>query len=146
MAERDESDLELERVAHRSLRALPPRRAPLSLEGRVYQELARLASLPWWRRSFAHWPGMARAAFLVLCVGLSALTFGGDARLFASLASMRRLLDSLAWLNTAAETLGSLARAIPTIWLYEGLAAAALLYGLLFALGAAAYRTLYLDT
>jgi hypothetical protein len=143
--ERNGADLELERRVHRSLRALPQRRAPLSLEGRVFEELSRLASLPWWRRSFAHWPSIARAAFLVISVGLSALTFIGSARLIASLAPLRGLGDSLAWLSTSLEALGSLARAIPSIWLYEGLAAAALLYGLLFALGAAAYRTLYLD-
>src|ERR1700686_3210915 len=126
MTERNKADLELERWVHRSLRALPQRRAPLSLEARVYQELSRLASLPWWRRSFAHWPGTARAAFLILSVGSSALTFIGGARLLAKLAPMRGLTESLAWLNTTVETLGSLVRAVPSIWLYEGLAAAAL--------------------
>lgn len=145
MTERNKADLELERRVHRSLRALPQRRAPLSLEARVYQELSRLASLPWWRRSFAHWPGTARAAFLLISGGLCALTFIGSARLVTSLVLLRGLGDSLAWLSTAVEALGSLARAIPSIWLYEGLAVAAMLYGFLFALGAAAYRTLYLD-
>jgi hypothetical protein len=35
--------------------------------------------------------------------------------------------------------------AIPTTWLYGGIAAGAMLYVILFGLGAAAYRTLYLQ-
>lgn len=145
MLNRDEPDLELERRIHRSLRRLPQRRAPSSLEGRVWSELARLASLPWWRRSFLHWPFAARATFFLLSAGACALTFIGGARVIAGFASVRELADSFTWLITAADAMGSLVRALPSIWLYEALAAAALLYGLLFALGAAAYRTLYLD-
>jgi hypothetical protein len=124
---------------------LPQRRAPSSLESRVWSELARLASLPWWQRSFLHWPLAARAGFFVLSAGLCALTFLGSARVLAGFGSVRRLADSLTWLSTAAEALGSLLRLVPSIWIYEALAAAALLYALLFALGAAAYRTLYLE-
>ncbi|MGA8707438.1 MAG: hypothetical protein WB646_10665 [Steroidobacteraceae bacterium] len=130
---------------HRALRQLPQRRAPSSLEGRVWSELTRLASLPWWRRSFLHWPVAARASFFVLSAGLCALTFTGSARVFAGFGVVGRLADSLTWLRTAAEALGSLLRVVPSIWIYEALAAGALLYALLFALGAAAYRTLYLE-
>ena len=35
-------------------------------------ELARRAALPWWRKSFAHWPMAARAAFVVLGAGIAA--------------------------------------------------------------------------
>jgi hypothetical protein len=145
MVDRDKPDLQLERQVHRSLRQLPQRRAPSSLENRVWSELARLASLPWWRRSFLHWPLAARASFFVLSAGLCALTFLGSARLFAGFGSAKRLAESLTWLSTAAEALASLLRVVPSIWIYEALAAAALLYALLFALGAAAYRTLYLE-
>lgn len=145
MMEDKKTDLQLERLVHRSLRSLPRRHAPESLEARVWQELGRLAALPWWRRSYAHWPSIARFGFLILCLGLGALTFNGGARMAAGFAPARSWNESLAWLNTAAEAAGSLAHAIPSSWLYEGLAVAALLYGFLFALGAAAYRTLYLD-
>jgi hypothetical protein len=40
--------------------------------------------------------------------------------------------------------MASLVRAVPPTWLYEGAAVGAVLYALLFGLGAAAYRTLYL--
>jgi len=145
MTDRDEAELKLERLVHDSLRRLPHRQAPASLEERVLQELARRAALPWWRRSFTHWPTFARSLFLILCAVLGTLTFAGSARVTAGFTPMQRLVDSLTWLNTAVEAVSSLAHAIPSIWLYEGLAIAALLYGFLIALGAAAYRTLYLD-
>jgi hypothetical protein len=145
MVNRDESHLELERWIHRSLRQLPLRRAPSSVEDRVWSELARLASLPWWRRSFLHWPVAARAMFFLFSAGACAITVIGGTRVVAGFSSVRHLGNSLMWLITAADALGSLTRALPSIWLYEGLAAAAVLYGMLFALGAAAYRTLYLD-
>jgi hypothetical protein len=145
MTDLNDTDPKLEQLVHHMLRELPPRQAPESLEGRVLKELARLAALPWWRRSFAHWPGVVRLAFLSLCLGLSALTFIVGGRLVASLAPARKWSDSLDWLRTVVEAAGSLAHAIPSMWLYEGLAVAALLYGFMFALGAAAYRTLYLD-
>jgi hypothetical protein len=141
----NESEQKLQRLVQDSLRSLPLRRAPASLEGRVMQELARLAALPWWRRSFAHWPVAVRSVFLALCVVLSALTLMGSARMGALLAPLRSLGNSLTWLRSAVDALGSLAHAIPPLWLYEGLAIAALLYGFLIALGTAAYRTLYLD-
>jgi hypothetical protein len=87
----------------------------------------------------------ARASFLVLSAGLCALTFMGSARALTEFGSVRRLADSVTWLSTAAEALGSLLRVVPSMWIYEALAAAALLYALLFTLGAAAYRTLYLE-
>lgn len=145
MVDREKSNLELERRVHRALRQMPQRRAPSSLEGRVWSELTRLASLPWWRRSFLHWPLAARTSFLVLSAGLCALTFMGSARALAGFGSIKRLTDSLTWLTTAAEAIGSLLRVVPSMWIYEALAAAALLYALLFVLGAAAYRTLYLE-
>lgn len=145
MAKRDEPNLEIEREVHRSLRQLPQRRAPSSLEVRVWSELARRSSLPWWQRSFLHWPLAARAGFFVLSSGLCALTFLSSARVLARFGSLSRLAESFTWLSTAAEALGSLLRVVPAIWIYEALAAAALLYALLFALGATAYRTLYLE-
>ena len=64
----------LARALHETLRALPPRRAPRTLETRVFAELERRAALPWWRRSFAHWPRAARALFLLASAGLVKIT------------------------------------------------------------------------
>jgi hypothetical protein len=144
MSEADQSDEKLERLYARVLPGQPLRRAPPTLESRVFDELARRDALPWWRHSFAHWPNLARAAFVLICASLSGLAFLGGARLVAGLGSLAELRRPWAITSTAMQLCGSLLRTIPAPWLYEGLAAAAILYAMLFALGATAYRTLYL--
>ena len=59
---------------------------------------------------------------------------------------------SLAWareagvlMASAGNLLTSLWRAVPPAWAYAGLAVCAALYAVLFGLGAAVYRTLYLE-
>jgi hypothetical protein len=142
-------DERLAQLLDRTLRGLPPRAAPSGLESRVFGELARRAALPWWRRSFAHWPALARTAFVIMCGAL----IGGV--YLSSGWTVHSLHDSGALSNTAvrealalATATGELAvvfaHAIPSTWLYAGLTAGALLYAFLFGLGSAAYRTLYL--
>jgi hypothetical protein len=126
----NESPEALERLLDRTLHELPLRRAPFTLESRVLGELERRAALPWWRRSFAYWPLLARAAFLVICGGLIRLAFLAGATTVAG-------VRSLSW--------ASLARTEPPTWAYEGIAVCAVLYAVLFGLGAAVYRTLYLQ-
>ncbi len=143
----------LERLIDQAVRDLPPRRAPSSLESRVQAEIARRAALPWWRKSFVHWPVAARGAFVVVSAvmakaALMALVWvrsGVDAAqvkaAFApelhALQVGRHLLDSAGEFGRV--VLGS----IPPLWLYGGAAAIVALYVALFGLGAAAYRTLY---
>ena len=144
---------ELERLVDRALHDLPVRRAPGTLESRVFAELDRRAALPWWRRSFAHWPLPARAAFLVICIAFIGLALIGAA---TAMDGLRYLNDSgalsLAWareavvlMASAGNLLTSLWRAVPPAWAYAGLAVCAALYAVLFGLGAAVYRTLYLE-
>ncbi len=148
-----EPDEVLQSLLDGALRQLPLRRAPASLEARVFNELERRAALPWWRRSFMHWPAPARIAFLVICTALVALVFVGGP---AAVASLRSLLESgtisLSWARQIALLVASagnlvtlLARTLPVTWLYQGIAVCALLYAVLFGLGAAVYRTLYLQ-
>lgn len=136
----------LQQLLDRTLRELPLRRAPPTLEARVIGELERRAALPWWRRSFAHWPLLARAAFLVLCGALIRLAFLGGAAAVAG-------VDSLVWARQAGilvMSLGNLAAAIarisPPHWLYQGAAVCGALYAVLFGLGAVVYRLLYLQS
>lgn len=75
MSEPFEAERRLERLLDRTLRGLPVRRAPATLESRVLAELARRAALPWWRRSFVHWPQAARAVFASMCLILAGLAF-----------------------------------------------------------------------
>jgi hypothetical protein len=146
-------DETLEQRVDRALQDLPLRRAPETLESRVFAELRRRAALPWWRRSFAHWPLPARAGFLVICIALIGFAFVGAA---AAMDHLRSLIDSgalsLSWAReagvlvaSAGNLLASLWHAVPPALLYGGLVVCAALYAVLFGLGAAVYRTLYLQ-
>jgi hypothetical protein len=152
MSNHTEPEDKLERRLNDGLRALPLRRAPGSLESRVLSELARREALPWWQRSFANWPPAPRAVFVSVCVALVVLTLLGGLSAFVgdrSLNEFGALLLSLAHpALVVAASAGGLAallvRVIPPLWLYGGMAAAAMLYVILFGLGATAYRALYL--
>jgi hypothetical protein len=137
----------------RVLHELPPRRAPPTLEARVLGELARRAALPWWRRTFSHWPLLARTVFLVICAALVRLALLEGT---AAVAGVRSLHDSGVlsppWthdVSVLAATAGYLftlsVRAVPPAWAYAGVAAGAMLYAVLFGLAAVMYRTLYLQ-
>ncbi len=148
-----EPDEALEHLVNRTLRELPLRRAPLTLESRVLGALEHRAELSWWRRSFAHWPLVARAAFLVICGALAKLAFLGGATAVAGVHSLHESAAlSVSWVRPAAVLVVSawnlaalLMRAAPPTWLYVGIAICAVLYAFLFGLGAAVYRTLYLQ-
>ncbi len=146
-----EDQARLERLIHRTLRELPARPAPPTLEQRVRSAIARRAALPWWRQGFAHWPLAARAAFAVLSAGtvklvllLAAWATSG----FESATKSETLAQPVAWFESArtvADAIGNsfalLFHSIPTLWLYGGLAFCAAMYLALFGLGTAAYRT-----
>jgi hypothetical protein len=154
MSTPNDTDQKLERLLHGALRGTPDRPAPVDLEARVLAAIARGAALPWWRRSFAHWPAAARFGFVGLCAaltGLSILAIGRSP--LAALPLGRSALVPSGWLREAAalggfgaQLLESLLRAIPFAWLAGGLALGAILYVSLFGLAVTAYRTLYLPT
>jgi hypothetical protein len=143
----------LERTVHRALRSLPPRRAPRSLEERVLAEIARQAALPWWRKSFAHWPLPARVGFLMLSTGIAAfvllLTVWGGAGLDA-LPFRSAFAQQFAWMESGLTVVRALkgfvdivVRNVPPLWFYGIVAFIAALYAAFFGLGAAAYKALY---
>lgn len=148
-----EEQQKLERLIHRTLRELPTRSAPPSLESRVQAELARRAALPWWRKSFLSWPLPARAVFVVACGALVKLVLmaTGWASAGVSTAQVKSTFASeLQWaktgtnlFNSATDLTATLLGSIPPLWLYGGIATIVALYVALFGLGAAAYRTLY---
>jgi hypothetical protein len=143
----------LEQIVGYALRDLPQRRAPVSLESRVLGELQRRSAFSWWRRSFAHWPLLARSLLIVVCGALIGLTMLGGTwavPVFQPLSDVGALSSS--WVNPVSSVLafaGGLAtlleRTIPPVWFYVGFSVAVMLYLILFGLGAAAYRTLYLQ-
>jgi hypothetical protein len=145
----------LERFVRQATRGLPDRSAPAGLASRVQAEIARRAALPWWRRSFAQWPLPARAIFVaasvaIACSGFTGFGWGTAPAALVQLKTttaadlewlrfVQTLLDAA--LNSASVVVGS----IDPLWLYGGIAALVSLYVALFGLGAAAYRTLYLN-
>jgi hypothetical protein len=147
-----ELEQKLEQVLHQALKGLPPRRAPSALESRVLNELARRASLPWWRGSFANWPVGARVAFVLICAALVAATILGGVSAYLGDRSLNEASAVvLGWVHPLWAVMSSagglaslLVRVIPPLWLYGTLGLGILLYVTLFGLGAAAYRTLYL--
>jgi hypothetical protein len=143
---------EIEKRIHQALLALPEIPAPPGLEERVLAELARRARLPWWRRSYAHWPVAVRAGFLalsgaaaaVLVAGLVWLGRGGN----FSPGGLQFNLECqwLVVIRAVASSLGHAAaqpiRAVPPLWLCAGLAAVATCCAALAGMGAAACRAL----
>ena len=144
---------DLEKFIHQTLRALPARRAPHSLESRVRAAIDARAALPWWQQSFAQWPVAARVAFVIASAGLAKLAIvaavwamaGFDGAEFANAFSTQ-----IGWIQTASAVFTgignffeTLYRSIPPLWLYGGVAFIGVLYAALFGLGATAYRLLY---
>lgn len=144
---------DLEKLIHQTLRSLPDRRAPRSLESRVLAAIEARASLPWWRQSFAQWPVAARVVFLLFTGGLVKVALMAAVWAMAGFDSAQftgAFAPQFAWVARF-EAVGAgvwgffalLWRNIPSLWLYAGLASLASLYVALFGLGATAYKTLY---
>lgn len=144
---------DLEKFIHQTLRALPNRTAPRSLESRVLAAIDARATRPWWRQSFMQWPVAARCAFVVLSIGLVKLALmvtvwavGG----FHESAIVSQASAHLGWaeaiiggVKAVGESFTLALRNIPAIWIYGVLACVAAVYATLFSLGATAYRVLY---
>jgi len=144
-----ESDQNLERFVSAALRDLPARRAPRSLESRVLAELERRAALPWWHKSFAHWPVAVRGAFLVVSAAFAGALVWALAG-FDATQAVNTVSADFTWVATLRDVTASLLdfgaimfRGISPVWIYGGLAAIVSLYAMLFGLGTAAYRTLF---
>jgi hypothetical protein len=142
----------LEAAIQRALRSIPDRQAPSRLEGRVLLELNRRAALPWWRKSFAHWPASVRVIFFVGSAVAAALVVVGLVQLGVSNGAdqlVTGFVGRFTWIATSrniAEAIGTkfllVIRAIPPVWLYSAAGTVAFCYAALGALGAAFYRTL----
>jgi hypothetical protein len=144
---------ELERMVHQTLRSLPNRRAPATLEARVLSAIAHRATVAWWHKSFAYWPAWVRATFLAGSGSLAAaaviagiyLQSGPDTALYVQFFGPWIETSSrvLAFGRSLGDVAATVFRAIPPWWLYGAAAFLAGLYALLFGLCATAYRTLW---
>ena len=144
---------ELEQFIHRTLRSLPDRQAPGTLEARVLAAVERQALIPWWHKGWAYWPAAARAVFLAGATAVAGGVLLAAYTLFAGvdtsavaagaaapLAAFQRVIDIAGWLAGLTRHVFA---GIPALWLYGGLAFVAAMYASVFGLGAVAYRTLY---
>lgn len=137
----------LEQLIERIARAQPSRRAPASLQGRVF---AQISAQPWWRRGFSHWPMPARAAFLVASLGFIKLALAGfmavvDFVHSSDVAGVTALHQTGEAVSTTVALGEMVIHAIPAAWLYGAAAVGFTLYAVLFGLGTFAYRTLYVQ-
>jgi hypothetical protein len=141
-----EEQLRLEQLIDRTLRGQPPRRAPATLEARVFAEIGRRAARPWWQKSFTHWPAAARLVFLLASVGAVRLALRASGWLATPIESAS-LLPSLppevTWIHSFVAAIAQVLHHMPPLWVYGGLAIVAVMYAALFGLSATAYRTLY---
>ena len=143
----------LAQLLSRELGALPLRRAPASLEARVFAELARRQALPWWRQSFRAWPMAAQVAFAVVALAVTHALFwvlAGSA--VGSIVQDVQSTGHQAWLVVQAAgawlgTLNGVARdvfsAVPSRWWLVLMLATASSIGLLVGGGTFVYRSLY---
>ncbi len=151
---RDARDRLEERLLDRTLRALPLRDAPPTLESRVRNALARRAALPWWRRRIALWPAPAQVIFFLACGAAMRLAFLAGHWAATALAALSgagapliaRVLGVAASVRAFGELAASIAHSVPPSWLSAALASIAVLYFLIFGLTAVVYRTLYLGS
>lgn len=143
----------IHRLIDQVLREQPLRRAPSTLQSRVFTELSRRSSMPWWRKSFGSWPLAARAAFLIASYGFIEFALAGVMWLMAALRAIpfeAALNPAVTWIHAgssliseAGKTSALVFHAIPQPWLYGAIASGIVLYVALFGIVATAYRVLY---
>jgi hypothetical protein len=147
------NEKELEQLIHATLRSLPDRKAPGTLEARVLAALEHRATVAWYHRSWAYWPAAVRALFLAVATAVGGATVaafyllsqGVDVGTLAARAGERlsfftKVYHLGVW---TVDFVNNIVSTIPSLWLYGGIALVAALYATFFGLGAAAYRTLY---
>jgi hypothetical protein len=142
----------LEAAIHGLLRSLPDRKAPSGLEARVLAEIGRREALPWWHRSYAHWPVAVRGGFFVgsaVCAALLVAVLISLGRSTGARELAGGVSQPFAWFGMARDMVTSfdasirrLIAAIPPFWLYGVVGSVAIAYAALAAIGAAAYRAL----
>jgi hypothetical protein len=139
-------DRSLEQFVDRTLRSLPPRKAPDELMTRVFIAIEKGATAAWWHRTFHNWPAAVKCVFLFVATGLAMLAIYA-----AALVPLRLDMSSLELNATSAATLfktmttlrSSVIGSLPSLWIYIGLAVVVAVYATALGIGAIAYRTLY---
>ena len=141
-----------ERLVEKAVRGLPHRSAPDGFAARVLAEIERREALPWWRKSFAHWPLAVRILFVPAAFADLAVVTMGLLGLFGKVSMLRPTVGMAARLEglsvvrevvtVVGDKAGAIVGALPPTVLYGSLFLLVFCYGALATLGAAAYRTL----
>lgn len=134
-------DEQLAQLIDRTLRDVPARTAPSTLQQRVFATLERRAAKQLRRTDFLYWPTAARLAFLILSAGVVWLVLGAPRWMRES--SLVDLPPEISWIETTANALGLVANLLPSLVVYGGLAALVTLYAAFFGISAIAYRSLF---
>lgn len=144
------NEKELEQFIHATLRSLPDRRAPGTLEARVLASLEHQATVAWYHKSWAHWPAAVRISFVALASALAMTVFvvlspaaGGYGPTNLAHAAGSRFPEAAEWFAAGRwmiDLANRLVSNVPVIWLYGGLATLGAMYATFFGVGAAAYR------
>jgi hypothetical protein len=151
-----EDQARLEKLIAAGLTQQPPLKAPASLQMRVFAEIARRAALPWYHRSFRHWPMVMQVGFV--CTALATVVLARSVILWSHpvhaaselAAPVSGGLTFLQSLGSAWSAMGSMFGAtgnallhrIPGFWLVVGIGVAFAMYAMLAGIGVAVYRTL----
>jgi hypothetical protein len=146
---------QLEQFIGSLLRRQPLRQAPSTLESRVLRELELRGAQAWWQSGFSRWPWTARLLCLPVGAILVWLSFVTTARALSVWQAVQVSAPAAAaqsgvrWFETlglALQSLGNLITHVVPQWLlYGGAGAALLMYAAFFGLGAAAFRTLFVN-
>jgi len=149
----------LTQLIDRALRDQPAVKAPPRLAARVMAEVGRRAAMPWWRRSFAHWPAAMQLGFVAACtaaIGASlSLTLWSNLAQIAgrALAPVNGILTSIQGTAGSIVLVGRLLRhagdavlggVAPWSFYWSALGIGAL-YLAFAGLVAATYRSLYIE-
>lgn len=141
---------ELEKLVRAALRDLPDRRAPVTLEARVLAEIGRRSELPWWRRSYIHWPVAVRVGFFILSAAIAAVAIAGLFTLMrsAGAADLAGIVGRLfAWMEPLRaagkgtfQAMSDIFHAVPNWVVYGALTTIAAFYAAIVGIGATAYH------
>jgi len=140
-----DSGEKLERLIGDALSAQPLRRAPSTLESRVFAAIESRDAAAGWRRGFMHWPLLARATFMLVSIGVVKLTLLAADWTETTVDPdywFAQAFSKFAWIKVVAYGVFAGVRSIPEYWLWGSFAIVAAVYATFFAISAVAYRTL----
>lgn len=147
----NQSSQQLEQFVNKYCRQQPLRTAPATLQARVMRELQARAALPWWRKSFVHWPLWSQALFVMAALIAAKLLLmladriGGHWLVSTGAAARSStLVQNVSTIATVSHDVSTqLFGMIPMPLVYGAVFVIAMLYLVLFGIGVTTYKTLY---